>query len=140
MSNPGFPYNTRRWRVLRGSHLALYPACEGCGAMGRLTPATVVDHRTPVQAGGHPFPPHAGLASLCVSCHSHKTARGVEAGAARTSKPRKGCNPDGSPLDPSHPWHTNHEEKSLRVGGSKARWVTKKELVSNCNLIGTDHG
>jgi len=62
-----------------------------------------------ISSGGDPFPNHDGLASLCASCHGAKTSRGDEAGAIRSSKPRKGCGVDGSPLDSSHPWH----EKSL---------------------------
>ena len=33
-----------------------------------------------------------------------KTARGPEAGAVHTPKPRRGYNADGTPLDPAHPW------------------------------------
>ena len=79
--------------------------------MGRLTPANTVDHRTPVSEGGSAFPAHDGLASYCPSCHGAKTARGAEAGAVRSTKPRKGCDADGNPLDPLHPW----SGKSLRA-------------------------
>jgi 5-methylcytosine-specific restriction protein A len=99
-------YSSARWRRLRRQKLAASPLCEACRAeTGRVVVATVVDHRKPVRLGGDPFPPLSGLRSLCWPCHSAKTARGPEAGAVRTSKPRKGCNPDGSPIDPAHPWH-----------------------------------
>lgn len=73
--------------------------------MGRkLVTANTVDHIVPVSEGGHPFPNHDGLASYCPACHSAKTARGTEAGGARSNKPRKGCDANGNPLDPAHPW------------------------------------
>jgi hypothetical protein len=121
-----WPYNTANWKRLREAHLSLHPMCEGCEAMGRTALANTVDHRVPIKAGGDPFPPHDGLASYCPSCHSAKTARGVEAGAVRTKKPRRGCNPDGSPLDGDHPWH----EKSLRADGVRPSPVLSLELVS----------
>lgn len=104
--------------------------------MGRLTVANHVDHRTPISAGGHPFPSFDGLASLCASCHSAKTARGVEAGAIRTTKTRRGCNADGTPLDPAHGWNAN---KSLRAGAIGPAGDTKIELVYSCNRGGR-HG
>jgi len=120
-----WPYNTSRWQRLRRAHLDLYPECEGCREMGRLSPANTVDHRIPINAGGHPFPAHDGLASYCPACHGAKTARGVEAGAVRTTKPRRGCNPDGSPIDPSHQWN----EKSLRAGEVRPTSEANRELV-----------
>ncbi|WP_446660363.1 HNH endonuclease signature motif containing protein [Blastomonas sp. SL216] len=106
-----WPYNTTAWRKLRALHLALHPFCENCLSIDRHVVANTVDHRTPISQGGAPFPGHDGLASYCASCHSAKTARGPEAGSAKTWKPRKGCNADGTPLDRRHPWH----EKSLRA-------------------------
>ena len=99
-----WPYSTARWQRLRKAHLQLEPMCRDCTAMGRLTLANHVDHIHPINDGGHPFPGHDGLASYCASCHSAKTARGTEAGAARSTGPRRGCDADGNPLDPHHPW------------------------------------
>ncbi len=107
-----WPYNTGAWKKLRAAHLAHSPFCEGCTAMGnpyRL--ANTVDHRHAMSEGGPAFPGHDGLASYCPSCHSAKTARGAEAGAIKSTKPRRGCNPDGTPLDPSHPWHAAKQGK-----------------------------
>src|SRR3546814_16245064 len=100
-----WPYSTARWKRLRAAHLALAPACRGCKRMGRLTLANTVDHVVAISEGGHAFPGHDGLASYCPACHSAKTARGSEAGAVRSSKPRRGCDADGNPLDPDHPWN-----------------------------------
>lgn len=99
-----WPYNTATWKKLRHLKLATAPLCEDCEAIGRVQPANTVDHRTAISQGGHPFPALDGLASLCGPCHSAKTARSPEAGAARTRKPRRGCTPDGLPLDRRHPW------------------------------------
>lgn len=100
-----WPYNTSRWKRLRLAKLADKPLCEECRAIGILTPANTVDHITPVNHGGDPFPTLDGLRSLCPSCHGAKTARGIEAGAVRSSRPRKGCATDGRPFDPAHPWN-----------------------------------
>ena len=40
-------------------------------------------------------------------------------------KPRRGCNPDGTPLDPDHPWH----EKSLRAEAVRPTTDNKSQLV-----------
>ena len=100
-----YPYNTTRWLKLRKAHLARFPWCEAC--LPTRTLANTVDHRVPMPEGPA-FPTEDGLASLCASHHSQKTARGSEHGAVRTDRPiqpRKGCSVDGLPLDPKHPWH-----------------------------------
>ena len=110
-----WPYNTARWQRLRLAHLSRFPMCEACEAMGRVTMANTVDHRVAISEGGAAFPGHDGLASYCPGCHGAKTARGAEAGAVRSTKPRKGCDANGNPLDPAHPWHG----KSLRADGTR---------------------
>ena len=100
-----WPYSTAAWKKLRQAQLSLHPLCEGCLAFDVLTPANTVDHRVPIKLGGEAFPDHDGLASLCGPCHSRKTARGPEAGAFKSRKPRPACTPDGAPLDRSHPWY-----------------------------------
>lgn len=123
-----FPYNTAKWQKLRRAHLARFPFCEGCEASGRkFIIANTVDHRHPISEGGDPFPGHGGLASYCPGCHSAKTARGTEHGAVKSTKPRKGCNPDGTPLDPDHPWHPN---KSLRADAGRPPPYLQTQLVS----------
>ena len=71
--------------------------------------ANTVDHVHPISEGGPAFPGHDGLCSYCGPCHSAKTARGTEAGAVRASRPRKGCDANGNPLDPVHPWRKRSE-------------------------------
>ncbi|MGE4324258.1 MAG: HNH endonuclease signature motif containing protein [Sphingobium sp.] len=124
-----WPYNTAAWTRLRLAHLAIEPACRGCEAMGRLTRANTVDHIVPISEGGPAFPGHDGLASYCPACHSAKTARGAEAGAIRSTKPRRGCDPDGRPLDPAHPW----ARKSLRADDQRPASSLHTQLVYKCS-------
>ncbi|WP_404800779.1 HNH endonuclease signature motif containing protein [Pseudoblastomonas flavescens] len=100
-----WPYSTAQWQRLRKVKLSASPLCEDCRAIGRHIQASHVDHVHAISDGGPPFPGLDGLRALCLSCHSAKTARGPEAGAARTTKPRKGCDAKGTPLAPNHPWN-----------------------------------
>ena len=128
-----WPYNTTAWRDLRLAHLSRFPTCEGCEAMGRLTRANTVDHRVPISDGGPAFPGHDGLASYCGPCHGAKTARGTEAGAIKSNRPRKGCDVNGWPLDPDHPWRGG---KSLRADAKGPTPTTQTQLVSKDNRNG----
>ena len=124
-----WPYNTGQWKRLRLMKLSVEPMCEPCETAGRIEAANTVDHRVPISAGGAAFPGLDGLASMCARCHSAKTARGVEAGAVRTKRalqPRKGCDADGNPLDPAHPWHA---AKSLRAAPEKTDMGPNAQLV-----------
>lgn len=130
-----FPYNTTAWARLRKAHLSIEPLCRACyQEQGRMIYANHVDHIVPISAGGDPFPSHDGLQSLCAPCHSAKTARGVEAGAIRTTKPRRGCDANGNPIDPAHPW-----KKSLRADDSRPRMDHLTQLVSS-NIKGARNG
>ncbi len=99
-----WPYSTARWQRLRKLKLAEEPRCQGC-LPHRLTIASHVDHLHAISDGGDAFPSLDGLRSLCLPCHSAKTARGPEAGAIKTSKPQRGCDSNGVPLAPNHPWN-----------------------------------
>ena len=67
-------YKTRRWRRIREIALTKSPLCVHCRDVGRVTPARVVDHIIPVRQGGE-FWSLDNLATLCDSCHSHKSGR-----------------------------------------------------------------
>jgi 5-methylcytosine-specific restriction enzyme A len=121
-------YSTAAWKRLRAAHLARFPFCRACETAGKMTVANTVDHVIPVSKGGPALPGHDGLSSYCAACHSHKTARGIEAGAARTSKPRKGCDAMGNPIDPAHPWNA---EKSLRAEPPTPPTYGNLELVTS---------
>jgi 5-methylcytosine-specific restriction protein A len=96
-----WPYTTQRWQRLRKHKLRQNPLCECCIKVGRIEPANVVDHITPINNGGDPYPGLDGLASLCASCHNLKT-RGEQVGENYLIK---GCDVFGYPLDPNHPWN-----------------------------------
>lgn len=86
-----WPYNTARWRRLRGLQLSQHPMCRYCADLGVLTPATDVDHVVPVrEAPEGAFDP-GNLQSLCKPCHSQTKQREERSGQA------SGCLPDGTP-------------------------------------------
>lgn len=97
-----WPYNTQRWQRLRARKLASNPLCARCAEQGIVQAASVVDHVTPISAGGPAFPGLDGLRSYCPPCHNAKTFHVDRRGRARA--PIKGCDADGIPLDPDHPW------------------------------------
>lgn len=130
-----WPYSTAQWKRLRRVHLSLSPMCVPCLQVGRLTPANTVDHNVAISDGGPAFPSHDELTSMCAPCHSAKTARGTEAGAVRTTRalqPRKGCDANGNPIDPAHPW----AEKSLRTVPLGTDALLRTQLVSKGNRNG----
>ena len=98
-----FNYAHRRWRRLRAAFLAEHPLCKMCGDRGRVTAATVVDHRTPISDVGDPWA-WDNLQSLCKTDHD----------AAKQSRDAtghlRGCDVDGNPLDPSHHWNREAPE------------------------------
>ncbi|ELH5809914.1 HNH endonuclease [Salmonella enterica] len=63
-----------RWRVYRAQFLSANPLCVICLREGRFTPATVVDHITPVNGQRDPlFWKATNHQGLCRDCHSWKT-------------------------------------------------------------------
>ncbi len=67
-------YTSAAWRRTRDAFLREHPLCHACEGRGRFVPAVVVDHVTPLKAGGARFDV-SNLQSLCASCHNRKTAR-----------------------------------------------------------------
>ena len=76
------------------------PLCEHCKARGLLVVATQVDHRLPIEQGGHPTDSR-NLQSLCESCHSVKT--GQDKGSS--AQVRTTFDVDGCPIDSDHHWN-----------------------------------
>ena len=73
-------YATKVWKAIRDIQLSAYPLCERCLGLGVVTPAVAVDHVTPHKGDWSLFIAQDNRQSLCVSCHSYKTAmenRGV---------------------------------------------------------------
>ncbi len=98
-----FNYAHRRWRRLRAAFLAEHPLCKLCEARGRVTPATVVDHRKAISAGGDPWD-WDNLQGLCKTDHDAAKKSQEATGHLR------GCDVDGNPLDPEHPWNREAAE------------------------------
>lgn len=98
-----WPYTTQRWQRLRRLKLQTNPVCETCLKLyQRIEPATAVDHIVAIKAGGAPYPALNELRSQCASCHNRKTRIVEQLGADLTVK---GCDVNGYPLDPNHPWN-----------------------------------
>lgn len=88
-----------RWRKARATYLARHPLCVKCERRGRVTEATVVDHRIPHKGDPALFWDEGNWQALCGSCHS----------GAKQAEERRGyevgCDEHGVPLDPNHPWN-----------------------------------
>lgn len=73
-------YNRAGWRGkggLRERHLQEFPTCQGeCRDRGLIVPAVDVDHIIPHRGDWDLFWDASNLCSLCVACHSKKTAKG----------------------------------------------------------------
>ena len=91
-------FNSKRWKALRRDQLAAHPLCWYCHKIGHITAADTVDHITPHRGDkALAFDP-ANLQSLCKPCHDR------HADAKDRGKTVAGCDGDGLPIDPSHPW------------------------------------
>ncbi len=88
------PLNSSAWQRLRASVLAGEPLCRQCVREGRTELATDVDHRDG-DPGNNDM---VNLQPLCHPCHSRKTA------SDHGKRVAWGCDADGIPLDPAHPW------------------------------------
>jgi len=97
------PYNSR-WQAARRRHLALHPLCVMCADVGRITPASVVDHIEPHRGDTAKFWDSNNWESLCKTCHD-----AVKQSFEKTGHLR-GSDLDGIPLDPRHPWHRGVDE------------------------------
>lgn len=87
-----------KWQKARERFLFANPLCCYCNADGRVTEATVVDHKVPHKGDQKLFWDQANWQSLCDHCHN-STKRKQEANGLVP-----GCDVNGLPVDPSHPW------------------------------------
>jgi len=90
-------YYTARWARLRKAQLAREPLCKFCEQMGQTTPATICDHIEPHRGDVAKFW-KGPFMSLCVRCHNVIKKQLEESGVLI------GCDQDGFPVDPKHPW------------------------------------
>lgn len=93
-------YDSAVWKKARRLQLSKQPLCKHCSMAGKIVAATEVDHIVRMSEGGAALDPD-NLQSLCHSCHSIKTGR--EKHGLKVIV--KGCDENGMPLDPNHPWN-----------------------------------
>lgn len=96
----------RRWRGQRAVFLAANPLCVMCQSLGRIEPATVVDHKVPHRGDEALFWDQGNWQSLCEDHHNGQKAREE----IRGYSDRLGD--DGWPLDPMHPANCGHQPMS----------------------------
>lgn len=87
--------NGAAWGRLRALVLDDEPLCRRCYEHGRITAATDVDHIDNDASNNE----RSNLQGLCHECHSRKTAEDMG------KVTRYGCDLNGMPLDPAHPWN-----------------------------------
>jgi len=92
-------YNTKRWYRLRHAQLSKHPLCSLCAKLGKVTPATVVDHRKPHRGDEELFFDENNLDSMCKPCHDGAKQQMEKSGTLR------GCDLGGVPLDSNHHWN-----------------------------------
>jgi 5-methylcytosine-specific restriction protein A len=63
-----------RWQQTRIAYLRSHPLCVACEKMGRITPATVIDHIIPHRGDRALFWQSSNWQPLCKPCHDRKTA------------------------------------------------------------------
>ena len=101
----GHLYDSARWKRMRTHQLQLRPLCKYCAELGRVTPATIVDHVEPHKGDINKF--WLGqLQSLCDVCH--KATKHFE--ELHGYRPDIGL--DGLPLDKRHPVYRHARKKA----------------------------
>lgn len=90
-------YKTARWQAIRQAQLSAHPLCQTCESQGRITPATVCNHKDKAsKATVEGF--HAGpFSSECAPCHNGVIQRD-EQRADVGKLPIQACGDDGWPV------------------------------------------
>lgn len=99
MSEHRHLYNSARWKRGRLAHLAAHPLCVLCRQAGLVTAATVVDHVRPHRGDEILFFDPGNWQSVCKPCHD-----GAKQQLEKRGGLIRGCDANGIPLDPAHPW------------------------------------
>jgi hypothetical protein len=112
-------YETAAWKRRRDYQLRIEPLCRMCNARGVVTPASVADHVTPHHGDYNAF--RLGqLQSLCGSCHRGPKREQELHGFA------SGCDAQGNPLDPEHPWNQTHQALATALDTTTSSRVGSK--------------
>jgi len=91
-------YNSKIWKALRDDQLMREPLCCFCLKLGIITAANTVNHIKPHRGDeALAFDPE-NLESCCKPCHD------IHGDAQDRGKTMAGCDGDGYPIDPDHPW------------------------------------
>lgn len=99
-------YRKAFWRRLRAQRLAL----DGfmCTTPGCPTPAIIVEHKDTRPDTPHPCAADRldNLRSICRTCDNQTKERRAHQPERRSGGKHTviGCDADGNPLDPAHPW------------------------------------
>lgn len=104
--------NSIEWKRLRAEVLASEPLCRMCTARGLVVPATDVDHIVDSREDFTDDNSRENLQPLCHECHSLKTAASMGKGVSW------GCDVNGRPLDPNHPWNKSPATAADKTDGS----------------------
>jgi len=92
-------YHSQRWRKAAKFFLSVNALCVFCERVGRIKPATIVDHITPHRGDDNLFWDQSNWQALCATCHSrHKQIK-------EKSGMLIGCDITGSPFDKDHHWN-----------------------------------
>ncbi|MBY3386393.1 HNH endonuclease [Rhizobium laguerreae] len=92
-------YQLKVWKAARATQLAHQPLCERCLQDEIVTEATVVNHRLPFKGNWQMFIDPSNHESTCEPHHNSLIQREERRGHVI------GCDVDGRPLDPHHPWN-----------------------------------
>ena len=101
-------YSTSAWRKLRGAYRRAHPLCARCHAK-----AEHIDHVIDIRTAPHLRLDWWNLQALCQACHNEKTAADE---AGRSIRPHGGCDADGMPIDPRHPWAEGKAQSNQWLG------------------------
>lgn len=105
---------TYRWQKESKAFLAQQPLCEcpQCDAgRKRVLVATVVDHHIPHRGDLTLFWDKSNWRRLAKACHDSWKQQLEKSGTV------KGCDADGVPLDPRHPWRIAAEKVQRTPSG-----------------------
>jgi 5-methylcytosine-specific restriction endonuclease McrA len=97
MPNDPF-YKSKEWRKLRQRAISRYGTrCRMCGVVDRKI---YIDHIIPRRSAPHLALSIDNLQALCERCHNCVKQRDE-------LNPYRGCDSNGYPNDPEHPWNVD---------------------------------
>lgn len=102
-------YSSTAWLALRAAHLLRQPSCVACG--NDELKNRHVDHIKPRRLFPELELEPTNLRTLCARCHNTHSA---------TQYSAHGCDADGWPTDPTHPWNAGEEARVVRAGATRA--------------------